>query len=410
MTALYNIGILIYKVLAQIAALFSSKAKLWVNGQKRWRGILREKISPGDRVFWIHCSSLGEFEQGRPVVEEMKKQRPDIKILLTFFSPSGYEIRKNYAGADCICYLPADTPSNATEFLSLAHPALAVFVKYEFWNNHIAELHQRNIPLYLISAIFRPDQHFFKPYGSFFRSMLKKFEKIFVQDERSLELLRGIGITKAIKAGDTRFDRVVQIATNAKDIPQISSFRNGEKLFLAGSSWKPDEEIIARYINLDPGRMKWVFAPHEIDEANIARIEKLFTSKCVRFSQYNEESAAARILIIDNIGMLSSAYRYATIAAVGGGFGKGIHNILEPACWGIPVLFGPGHEKFREALELLKVKGGMTFDSFESFKEILDKLLNDDEYYLKSARSASQYVSENTGATGMLMGELMHRI
>lgn len=410
MTALYNIGILIYKVLAQIAALFSSKAKLWVNGQKRWRGILREKISPGDRVFWIHCSSLGEFEQGRPVVEEMKKQRPDIKILLTFFSPSGYEIRKNYAGADCICYLPADTPSNATEFLSLAHPALAVFVKYEFWNNHIAELHQRNIPLYLISAIFRPDQHFFKPYGSFFRSMLKKFEKIFVQDERSLELLRGIGITKAVKAGDTRFDRVVQIATNAKDIPQISSFRNGEKLFLAGSSWKPDEEIIARYINLDPGRMKWVFAPHEIDEANIARIEKLFTSKCVRFSQYNEESAAARILIIDNIGMLSSAYRYATIAAVGGGFGKGIHNILEPACWGIPVLFGPGHEKFREALELLKVKGGMTFDSFESFKEILDKLLNDDEYYLKSARSASQYVSENTGATGMLMGELMHRI
>lgn len=410
MTALYNIGILIYKVLAQIAALFSSKAKLWVNGQKRWRGILREKISPGDRVFWIHCSSLGEFEQGRPVVEEMKKQRPDIKILLTFFSPSGYEIRKNYAGADCICYLPADTPSNATEFLSLAHPALAVFVKYEFWNNHIAELHQRNIPLYLISAIFRPDQHFFKPYGSFFRSMLKKFEKIFVQDERSLELLRGIGITKAVKAGDTRFDRVVQIATNAKDIPQISSFRNGEKLFLAGSSWKPDEEIIARYINLGPGRMKWVFAPHEIDEANIARIEKLFTSKCVRFSQYNEESAAARILIIDNIGMLSSAYRYATIAAVGGGFGKGIHNILEPACWGIPVLFGPGHEKFREALELLKVKGGMTFDSFESFKEILDKLLNDDEYYLKSARSASQYVSENTGATGMLMGELMHRI
>ncbi|HLN54850.1 MAG TPA: glycosyltransferase N-terminal domain-containing protein [Bacteroidales bacterium] len=410
MTALYNIGILIYKVLAHIAALFSSKAKLWVNGQKSWKKILTEKISLSDKVFWIHCSSLGEFEQGRPVIEQMRKQKPDIKILLTFFSPSGYEIRKNYAGADCICYLPADTSSNAAEFLNIAHPSLAVFVKYEFWHNHIAELNRRSIPLYLISAIFRPEQHFFKWYGSFFRAMLEKFEKIYVQDERSVELLKGINIKSVMRAGDTRFDRVVEIARSAKDIPQISSFRNGEKLFLAGSSWRPDEEIIARYINLDPGRMKWVFAPHEIDESNISRIEKLFTPECVRFSRYSEASSDARVLIIDNIGMLSSAYRYAAIAAVGGGFGKGIHNILEPACWGIPVLFGPGHEKFREAVELLKVKGGMTFDSFDSFKEILDKLLNDDEYYLKSARSASQYVNENTGATGILMSELVHRI
>lgn len=410
MTALYNIGIMIYKVLAHIAALFSSKAKLWVKGQAGWKDILKKNISSSDRIFWIHCSSLGEFEQGRPVIEEMRKQKPDIKILLTFFSPSGYEIRKNYAGADCICYLPADTPSNVAEFLDKAHPELAVFVKYEFWNNYISELHRRNIPLFLISAIFRPDQPFFKWYGSFFSSMLQKFEKIFVQDERSVELLRGIGIANVVRAGDTRFDRVVQISGNAKDIPQISSFRKGEKMFLAGSSWGPDEEIIARYINLDPGKMKWVFAPHEIDEGNIARIEKLFTSKCVRLSKYNKASEDARVLIIDNIGMLSSAYRYATIAAVGGGFGKGIHNILEPACWGIPVLFGPGHDKFREALELLKVKGGMTFDSFESFKEILDKLLNDDEYYLKSATSASHYVNENTGATAILMGELVHRI
>lgn len=410
MTTLYNIGILIYKALANVAALFSPKARLWVNGQKSWKNILQPKLKPSDRVIWIHCSSLGEFEQGRPVIEEIRAKRPGVKILLTFFSPSGYEIRKNYPVADCICYLPADTPSAVKGFLDLARPSLAIFVKYEFWNNYISELHKRKIPFYLISAIFRPDQHFFKWYGSFFRRMLEKFEKIYVQDERSVELLGKIGISKVVKAGDTRFDRVVQIASGTKDIPVISSFRNGEKLFLAGSSWAPDEEIMARYINSGPGRMKWVFAPHEPGEDNVSRLMNLFSVKCVRFSKYSDADSDARVLIIDNIGMLSSAYRYAYIAAVGGGFGKGIHNILEPACWGIPVLFGPRHDKFREALELIKTGGGMTFNSFDSFKVILDKLLNDESFYLKSARSASLYVNENTGATEMFMSELMHRI
>lgn len=410
MTILYNIVILIYRALVNIVAPFSSKIKLWQKGQKAWKKVLSEKIGPSDKVVWVHCSSLGEFEQGRPVIEEIRKQRPGFKILLTFFSPSGYEIRKNYPGADCICYLPADTPANASEFLSLAHPDMAIFVKYEFWNNHITQLYSRNIPIYLISAIFRPDQHFFKWYGSFFRGMLRKFEKIYVQDKASINLLAGIGITNVIKAGDTRFDRVVQIAANAKDIGQISSFAKGEKLFLAGSSWKPDEEIIARYINLNPGKMKWIFAPHEIDEANISRIEKLFNTSCVRFSRFTEADSDARVMIIDNIGMLSSAYRYAYIAAVGGGFGKGIHNILEPACWGIPVLMGPRHEKFREALELIKTNGGMSFDSFETFKEILDELLDDEAFYLRSAKTASIYVNENTGATEILLGEIMHRI
>lgn len=410
MQTLYNIVILFFRVLANVAAMFNSKAKLWLEGQKTWKKIISEKIAASDKVVWIHCSSLGEFEQGRPVIEQIRIEKPEMKILLTFFSPSGYEVRKNYAAADCVCYLPADTASNAADFLSLAHPSIAVFVKYEFWNNFISELHRKNIPFYLISAIFRPEQHFFKWYGSFFRAMLSKFEKIYVQDQVSVDLLSTVGINNVVRAGDTRFDRVVQIAGTAKEIPQIIKFRNGEKLFLAGSSWGPDEEIITRYINTDPLRMKWIFAPHEIDEPNISRLEKLLNVKCARFSRYSDESSDARVLIIDNIGMLSSAYRYAYIAEVGGGFGKGIHNILEPACFGIPVLFGPRHEKFREAIELLKKEGGMTFDSYQSFKEILDKLINNESFYLKSAKSASSYVNENTGATELLMDELMHRI
>jgi 3-deoxy-D-manno-octulosonic-acid transferase len=410
MQTLYNIVILFFRVLANVAAMFNSKAKLWLEGQKSWKKIISEKIAASDKVVWIHCSSLGEFEQGRPVIEQIRIEKPEMKILLTFFSPSGYEVRKNYAAADCVCYLPADTASNAADFLSLAHPSIAVFVKYEFWNNFISELHRKNIPFYLISAIFRPEQHFFKWYGSFFRAMLSKFEKIYVQDQVSVDLLSAVGINNVVRAGDTRFDRVVQIVGTAKEIPQIIKFRNDEKLFLAGSSWGPDEEIITRYINTDPLRMKWIFAPHEIDEPNISRLEKLLNVKCARFSRYSDESSDARVLIIDNIGMLSSAYRYAYIAEVGGGFGKGIHNILEPACFGIPVLFGPRHEKFREAIELLKKEGGMTFDSYESFKEILDKLINNESFYLKSAKSASSYVNENTGATELLMDELMHRI
>lgn len=410
MRSIYNIGISIFRFLAGIFAIFNPKVRLWIAGQKNWRNILKEKIKPGDKIFWIHCSSLGEFEQGRPVIEALRKQRPGLKILLTFFSPSGYEIRKNYAFADCVCYLPSDTPSNAVEFQKLAHPDMAVFVKYEFWNNHLSELHRRGVPTYLISAIFRNDQHFFKWYGSFFRNILLKFEKIYVQDQRSVDLLESIDLKNIIKAGDTRFDRVVGIASNAKDIPQISIFAGGERLFLAGSSWSPDEEIIARYINLNPGRMKWIFAPHEIDEANIQRIEKLFNTKIERFSKCNESSSDARVMIIDNIGMLSSAYRYAYIAAVGGGFGKGIHNILEPACWGIPVLYGPRHEKFKEAVELINVKGGMSFDSYESFKGIIDRLLDDEAFYFQSAKAASLYVNENTGATEKIMGEIFHRI
>jgi 3-deoxy-D-manno-octulosonic-acid transferase len=403
MKILYNIGIFIFTVLTYLISPFNSKARLLVTGRKKWAEKIEEKIKQEDRTVWIHCASLGEFEQGRPVIEVIKNADPGIKIVLTFFSSSGYEIRKNYQNADCISYLPADTPGNALKFISLIHPEYVVFVKYEFWNNYITELFRNKIPLYLVSGIFRPDQHFFKWYGSFFRAMLGKFEKIFVQDQRSFDLLSNIGLKKILLTGDTRFDRVIQITGTARDIPILEQFRGNEKLFLAGSSWKQDEEIITQYINKFPNKMKWVFAPHEIDEQNITRLGKLINVQYVRFSEYNEDAADARVLIIDNIGMLSSAYKYAYIAAIGGGFGKGIHNILEPACWGIPVIFGPNHKKFREAIDLVNEKGAMTFDSFGIFSGIVDKLLTDEPFYLKSAKAASFYVSKNIGATGKIL-------
>lgn len=406
MKLLYNLGIAIFTALTHLAAPFNSKARLLVRGRKNWAQKLTDTLNDGDHTVWVHCASLGEFEQGRPVIEEIKKVKPGIKIILSFFSSSGYEVRKDYQGADAVIYLPADTRRNALKIIKLINPDFVIFVKYEFWNNFISVLFEKKIPFYLISALFRPDQHFFKWYGSFFRKMLSKFSKIFVQDKLSLILLSGIGMDNVYLAGDTRFDRVVQIAGTAREIPQIEQFRSGEKLFLAGSSWRQDEEIISLYINKFPDRMKWVFAPHEIDKGNIDRIEKLFKTSVVRFSKFTESDSDARVLIIDNIGMLSSAYKYAYVAAIGGGFGRGIHNILEPACWGIPVLFGPEYKKFREAVELINLNGAMTFDSLDIFSYVLDELLKDESFYLKSAKTAGDYVSKNAGATKIIMQEI----
>jgi 3-deoxy-D-manno-octulosonic-acid transferase len=410
MKFLYNLGIWIYSAFVHIFSAFDSRAALLVKGRKMWRETISEKLKPGDKVIWIHCASLGEFEQGRPVIEAIRKNLPSYKILLTFFSPSGYEIRKNYDKADCITYLPSDTRRNAMAFINMINPSLVIFVKYEFWNNYISALHSKNIPLYLISGIFRGDQHFFKWYGAFFREMLKKFEKIYLQDKQSFELLSGIGMRNILIAGDTRFDRVMEIAAQAKDIPVIEKFRGEERLFLAGSSWKQDEEIISEYLNNYPLRMKWVFAPHMIDKPNIQRIEKLFKVKSVRFSEYNDSSSDARVLIIDNIGMLSSAYRYAYVAEIGGGFGKGIHNILEAACWGVPVLFGPVHENFKEAVDLKKEGGALVFSSYEEFRKYLDYWLDDVTEYKTSSETMTRYIKENAGATEIIIAEIIRKI
>lgn len=407
MKALYNIGILLFTSLVKIFAPFNQKARLWSEGRKGWEEMLKSKIEPDSKYIWIHCASLGEFEQGRPVIEAIKRERPHFKIVLTFFSPSGYEIRKNYPLADIICYLPSDSQANARKFVKIVNPALVIFVKYEFWYNYISEINNHAIPLYLISGIFRKEQHFFRWYGRFFTDILRMFTMMYVQDEGSYHLLRDLGIENVIVAGDTRFDRVAEIAGNARDIPEFEEFRGEEKLFLAGSSWKPDEEIIARYINSDPLKMKWVFAPHEIDNENIERLERLLNVKHVRFSRFDGNSADSRVLIIDNIGMLSSAYRYASVAAVGGGFGKGIHNILEPACWGIPVLFGPNYHKFREATDLIEAEGAASFSDFSEFKSILDRWLDDQKIYLKAAESAGHYIRENTGATRKIIAGII---
>jgi 3-deoxy-D-manno-octulosonic-acid transferase len=406
MKYLYNLGILIYVMAARLLSPFNSKARLWIDGRKGWELSLKEKISRDNTNIWIHCASLGEFEQGRPLVEAIKKSKPEYRIILTFFSPSGYEVRKNFSNADYVCYLPADTPDNARKFILQVNPKAVIFVKYEFWNNYTSLLKKKAIPMYLISAIFRKEQHFFKWYAGFFRKILFRFSHIFVQDMQSMDLLRGIGIENVTMAGDTRFDRVVRIADSVNRIPQIEIFLGGEKLFLAGSSWHQDEEIIARYINLYPDRMKWIFAPHEIDKANIERLEKLFKTEVTRISQFTEKSSKARVLIIDNIGMLSSAYRYAYLAEIGGGFGKGIHNVLEAACWGIPVIFGPNHKKFREAVELLKLDGARCFRTFEEFSRIIDGWLSEKDKYLKSAGNAEKYVKENTGATTKILNKI----
>jgi 3-deoxy-D-manno-octulosonic-acid transferase len=302
-----------------------------------------------------------------------------------------------------VFYLPADFPRNARKFIKLVDPSFAIFVKYEFWDNYLSELKRKGIPLYLISGIFREDQSFFKWYGAFFLKILRNFTWLFVQDQKSADLLKRNGIENITLAGDTRFDRVMQIAGNARKIHQLESFRGNEKLFLAGSSWKPDEEIITAYVNKNPEKMKWVFAPHEIDAQNIERLEKLLKVKYVRFSEYSSDKADARVLIIDNIGMLSSAYSYAHVAEVGGGFGRGIHNILEPACWGIPVMFGPRHEQFHEAAGLIKSGGGISFAVYDEFEKILDGWISDEKLYDQAALSAGSYVKENTGATEKIM-------
>ncbi len=403
MRLLYNIGIKIFTGLAYLIAPFNHKARLWVDGRRDWYNKLKGKISPGEKYIWMHCASLGEFEQGRPVFEAIKKEKPECKVILTFFSPSGYEVRKNYKMADIICYLPSDTPVNARKFISLINPAKVIFVKYEFWYNYISVLGRKDIPLFLISGIFRKEQYFFKWYGAFFRNILRNFKWFFLQDQDSADLLNSIGLENVTVAGDTRFDRVMQLTATSKEIPQIMAFRGNEKIFLAGSSWKPDEEIMARYINKYPERLKWIFAPHETNPGDIERLIKLFGVKCIKFSALSEESADARVMIIDNVGMLSSAYRYAYIAGIGGGFGKGIHNILEPACWSVPVVFGPNHLKFREAEQMKANGGARVYENYDDFESIINEWLADEKLYKKAAEKAGEYVKGNTGATHKIM-------
>ena len=338
MNIIYNFGIYFYVVLLKFASLFNAKARLWVKGRRNLFRRLNQVFPVSQRVIWIHCASLGEFEQGRPLIEKIKAEKPDYFVLLTFFSPSGYEIRKNYPLADYVCYLPADTPNNATKFIETVKPNLVYFVKYEFWRNYLHFLHKKNIPVYLISAIFRENQIFFRWYGSFFKTLLHYFRHIYVQDQNSGELLQKKGITEVSVSGDTRFDRVYQIKNAAKTIPEIEKFKGQNSILIAGSSWEPDEEMIIRYYKENQGKIKLIIAPHEVHSFNISRIKNAFGKNCTLFSEMNiQEIENKDVILVDTIGHLSSLYQYGDIGFIGGGFGKGLHNTLEAATFGLQI-------------------------------------------------------------------------
>ena len=407
MAFLYNIGIRTYTLAIRLASPFNEKAALWIKGRKN----IQKKISTvnkgSHRLVWFHAASLGEFEQGRPVMEALKKEQPDTRILLTFFSPSGYEIRKNYAGADYIYYLPADTPRNARHFIESVQPDAAVFVKYEYWYNYLNQLNKRHIPTYLISAIFRKEQPFFKTWGGLHRKMLHFFTRMFIQDEESARLLSSIGIQAFEQTGDTRFDRVKQIADTAQDIDKVTHFLNGAPAVVCGSTWPPDEELLLDYINRDNTNLKWIIAPHEIGENHIRTILGKCQKKVIRYTQDEAGETDAKVLIIDCIGLLSSIYRYGKIAYIGGGFGVGIHNTLEAAVYGIPVIFGPRYQKFNEAVRLIQHGGAFSIHNKTELDELLDSLLQDQAITETAGRQALAYVNSQLGATAIIMKYLV---
>lgn len=400
---LYTIGIYFYDFLVHIAAIFSRKPRKMVRGHWVAYKLLRQQKEPDAQYIWFHAASLGEFEQGRPLIERIRQRHPQYKILLTFFSPSGYEVRKNYNGADIVCYLPFDKPRNVSHFLDIIHPCMAFFIKYEFWQNYLDELHRRRIPVYSVSSIFRKDQIFFKWYGGSYRKVLKDFDHLFVQNEASKRFLSKIKVNKVTVVGDTRFDRVLEIRNQAKDLPLVEKFRDNSLTLVAGSSWGPDEDLFIRYFNDHP-EMKLIIAPHVIDEIHLVEIIDKLKRPYVRYSKANESNVTnADCLIIDCFGLLSSIYRYGEIAYIGGGFGASIHNILEAAVYGMPVIFGPKHKKFMEARELLETKGALTIRNYEELAGHLDKMINESEYLKEIGANAGNYVKSRSGASERIL-------
>ena len=400
---LYNFCVAVYARLIALASLWNPKATLWTTGRKNVFERMARAISPSDRIVWIHVASLGEFEQGRPLMEQIRKQYPEFKILLTFFSPSGYEVRKDYKGADYIFYMPIDTPRNVGRFLDIAHPEIAVFVKYEFWLNYLRQLKARGTRTYVISSIFRRNSIFFRSYGFLWRQALDAFDRIFVQNEESRELLHGIGFDNVIVAGDTRFDRVAAIAEAVKRIDAIETFKGDAPLFIAGSTWRPDEEILMELIADNP-RIKFVIAPHEMDEARINRIMTQTCGRAVRYTHCDAQSLArSQVLILDTVGILASVYRYASWAYIGGGFGVGIHNTLEAATFALPIAFGPNYAKFKEARDMVALGAATKVESAEELKRWFAPLRDDSVLRAKVSSTAKDYTVKNQGATSLIM-------
>ena len=400
---MYNIVIYIYLIGVVIASLFSKKVRNMWRGERRAIGIIKEKMDPNAQYVWFHAASLGEFEQGRPLMEQLKREHPEYKILLTFFSPSGYEVRKNYEGADIITYLPLDTIMNARRFLRTIRPVMAFFIKYEFWYNYLHILKYRKVPVYSVSSIFRPEQVFFKWYGRSYGRVLHCFTHFFVQNEISRQLLAKIGINEVTVVGDTRFDRVLQIKEAAKQLPVVEAFTDGHRTFVAGSSWQPDEDIFIPWFNAHKD-WKLIIAPHVIGEDHLQQILSKIEGKAVRYTQASaEEVRDAQVLIIDCFGLLSSIYHYGEVAYVGGGFGVGIHNLPEAAVWGVPVIFGPNNQRFQEAQLLKACGGGLEINGAADFQRIMDRFDANPQQVEADGKKAGDYVKGKAGATGKVL-------
>lgn len=407
MVLFYNLSIRMYVLLVRIAAFFNPKAKQWVVGRKNLFAKLEKAVQDANNIVWFHSASLGEFEQGRPVIESFKQKYPDGKILLTFFSPSGYEVRKNYEGADFIFYLPPDFAINAKRFLDIVNPKMAFFIKYEFWHHYLKELKKRNVPTYIFSTIFRPDQLFFKGYGSFHRRMLTAFTHLFVQNQESVDLLNGIGFSNVTLTGDTRFDRVYAIATGSKTLPKVEGFAQGREVLIAGSTWPKDEDNIIRYLNETKNSYKYIIAAHEVDEDHINNITSKIQKSWVRYTNATkQEIDVAEVLVIDCIGVLSSLYRYGTVSYIGGGFGRGIHNTLEAATFGLPVIFGPNYHKFQEAKDLIEIGASKSYENYSELKNLLDFFYTNADKRNAAGQKSKAYVDKMRGACNKILSEI----
>lgn len=410
MQQIYSLLIVCYGLSIRIASVFNKKAALWIKGRQQYWSTLDRIVSappfilPGRKLAWFHCASLGEFEQGRPIIEAFKQQHQEYLILITFYSPSGYEVRKGYSGADLILYLPLDTRSNVKRFVDTIKPDIVFYIKYEFWFNFLNYLQSKKIPVILVSAVFRPDQHFFKGYAEWPRKILQGFSAIFVQKEDSRELLQFIGIKNVVVSGDTRFDRVAAVAANPKPIEIARAFSFNHKVLVAGSTWPADEDLIFKLIYQNKHKLRFLIAPHEINPEHINALMQRAGKSAILFSKATaEEAKTAEILIIDSIGMLSQLYQYGTIAYIGGGFGVGIHNILEAAAFGLPVFMGPNSHKFNEAKELIELGGAFEVTKPDELIKKANKLLNDKTELSKAAKISKTYVLKGCGATEIIM-------
>ncbi len=409
MKLLYSIGLYLFEMVLIVISPFHEKARQMRQGRKTvWDKL--KVLQPGEPLIWVHCASLGEFEQGRPIIEALKKKHPEKRIMLSFYSPSGYEVRKNYDLADLVVYLPSDSPANARRFVKRARPEKAIFVKYEFWPNYFRALHRQGVPIYSVSAIFRKNQIFFKWYGGWFRKVLAAVTKFYVQDQTSGDLLKSIGIDRVAVTGDTRFDRVAAIVRSAVEVPEAADFvRPARQVIVAGSTWPPDEEVLAAFINTAPEEVRLILAPHEVHEGHVARLIQRFTVPVVRYTQLQGADVSnARVLVIDVIGKLSAIYRYGQIAYIGGGFGKGIHNTLEAATYGMPVIFGPRYLKFKEAVDLIETGGGFSVDNTGAFRDLLQGFLSDPINLKAAGKAAGSYTRSMCGATDVLMEEVFN--